>query len=103
LLAGWPPFEGKTPHHVMVAHLEDPVPSLRGSGQVIPEDLEAVIVRCLEKDSADRFPDVISLEQALADCQCAGDWTESEAARAWQRARRARLGSAASEAPPSTV
>ena len=33
LLAGRPPFEGDTPHHVMVAHLEQPVPPLRVCGR----------------------------------------------------------------------
>ena len=84
LLAGRPPFEGETPHHVMVAHLEQPVPPLRVRGREIPPDLEAVIRRCLEKDPADRFPDVMSLNEALAACRCADHWTESAAAEWWQ-------------------
>jgi len=84
LLAGRPPFEGETPHHLMVAHLEQPVPPLRVPGREIPPDLEAVILRCLEKDSANRFPDVMSLHQALAACLCADLWTESAAAEWWQ-------------------
>ena len=84
LLAGRPPFEGDTPHHVMVAHLEQPVPPLRVCGREIPPDLEAVIGRCLEKDPADRFPDVMSLHQALGSCVCADLWTESAAAEWWE-------------------
>jgi eukaryotic-like serine/threonine-protein kinase len=83
LLEGRPPFEGETPHHVMVAHLEQPVPPLRAPGQEIPPDLEAVIRQCLEKDPANRFPDVMSLHQALAACACADLWTESVAAEWW--------------------
>jgi hypothetical protein len=84
LLTGRPPFEGKTYHHVLVAHLEQVPPPLRVPGKEIPSDLEAVILRCLEKDRANRFADVGSLERALADCQCAGRWSESEAARWWR-------------------
>jgi eukaryotic-like serine/threonine-protein kinase len=84
LLAGRPPFEGATPHHLMVAHLEQPVPPLRVPGREIPPDLEAVIRRCLEKDPANRFPDVISLHQSLAACLCADLWTENAAAEWWK-------------------
>jgi serine/threonine-protein kinase len=68
----------------MVAHLEQAVPPLRVPGLEIPPDLEAVIRRCLEKDQANRFPDVMSLHQALAACRCADLWTESVAAEWWQ-------------------
>ncbi len=84
LLSGHPPFEGETLHHVMVAHLEQAVPPLPAPGREIPPDLEAVIQQCLEKDPANRFPDVISLNQALAACHCADLWTESAAGEWWR-------------------
>jgi serine/threonine-protein kinase len=84
LLSGHPPFKGKTPHHVMVAHLEHPVPPLSVPGREIPPDLEGVISRCMEKNPAQRFPSARSLEEALADCDCANEWTEAMAARWWQ-------------------
>jgi serine/threonine-protein kinase len=37
----------------------------------VPADLQAVVLRCLAKDPAERFPDAPSLEQALAGCQTA--------------------------------
>jgi len=45
LLSGHPPLEGKTLHHVMVAHLERPVPPLDVFGREVPLDLEAAIRR----------------------------------------------------------
>jgi len=33
---------------------------------------------------ADRFQDVESLDQALAACACAGQWTDQQAATWWQ-------------------
>jgi serine/threonine-protein kinase len=84
LLSAHAPFQGRTPHHVMVAHLEQPVPPLCAPGGTIPADVEAVIRRCLAKDPSDRYPDVLSLEGALAACTCAAEWTESRAARWWQ-------------------
>ena len=84
LVSGHAPFEGNTYHHVVIAHLERPVPPLNVPGRVIPADFEAVIRRCLEKDPVDRFADVMSLDQALADCECAGTWTAAAAGRWWQ-------------------
>ncbi len=87
LLTGRPPFEGETPVHLLMAHLQQAAPPLSASGRECPADLEAVIARCLEKNPDDRFQDVIVLERALAACQCAGHWTESEAARWWEAHR----------------
>ncbi len=50
----------------------------------VPADLEAIILRCLAKSPEDRFQDVESLEQALADCAAADEWTQSHAARWWR-------------------
>jgi serine/threonine-protein kinase len=80
LLAGRPPFEKGTPLEVMVAHIQEPVPPLANA----PADLEAVLRRCLAKAPADRFPDAGSLDEALAGCACAGEWTEAQARAWWQ-------------------
>ena len=74
---------------MLIAHARDPVvpPSLVRSG--IPEDLERVVLRCLAKDPADRFPDAESLERALGECDCAGEWDLMQAARWWRDAGRA--------------
>ena len=88
LLTGRPPFDEGGGIGVMIAHARDPVvpPSRVRAG--IPEDLERVVLRCLAKDPADRFPDAESLEQ-LGECACAGDWDQDRAARWWQGAGRA--------------
>ena len=38
----------------------------------MPEDVQQVILRCLEKDPTRRFADTTALEQGLAACGCAG-------------------------------
>src|SRR5262249_36871094 len=78
LLAARPPFEGNTALEVMLAHVQEPVPPLANA----PADLEAVLRRCLAKAPAERFPDAGSLDEALAGCASAGEWTETQA-RAW--------------------
>jgi serine/threonine-protein kinase len=85
LLTGRPLFTGRTVVKMLAAHLyEEPEPiSTHRPG--IPADLEAVILRCLAKDSAKRFPDAESLELALAQCPTVGEWTRQAAGRCWSR------------------
>jgi serine/threonine-protein kinase len=87
LLTGRPPFDEGDAVAVMIAHARDPVvpPSTVRGG--VPADLERVVLRCLAKDPADRFPDAGSLQKALAACGCAGDWDADRAARWWCDAR----------------
>jgi eukaryotic-like serine/threonine-protein kinase len=86
LLTGRPPFDGEDGIGVMIAHAHDPVaPPSRGRADV-PEDLEGVVLRCLTKDPAERFPDAERLEHALGECACAGDWDRERAARWWRDA-----------------
>ena len=87
LLTGRPPFEGETPLHLLMAHLQQAAPPLSAPGRECPADLEAVIARCLEKNRDDRFPDATVLERAMAACQCSDHWTESEAASWWEEHR----------------
>src|SRR5262249_14272194 len=86
LLTGRPPFSKPSPMKVAAAQLyESPEPPSRNSPNV-PADVEAIVLRCLAKAPADRFPDVSSLDAALGACESAGQWSASEAA-AWWRAQ----------------
>ena len=65
LLSGRPPFQGSSAQKVLAAHVTqapDPV-STHCSG--LPRDLESAIMRCLEKDPADRWQSADDLWQAL--------------------------------------
>ena len=55
-LTGKPPFQGDTPMTVLVAHIKDiPRPMPRdGSIPNVPQELEKVVLSCLEKDPARR-------------------------------------------------
>jgi len=82
-LTGQPPFDYEKPIKLLVALAkEDPVPLIELQPNV-PEDLAAVVMRCLEKDPEDRFQTAHDLGQALDDCQAAGLWDSERAANWW--------------------
>jgi serine/threonine protein kinase len=66
LLTGQPPFPGRSAVQVLAAHLHERPAPLADHRADLPADLQAVVLRCLAKNPAERFPDVQSLEQALA-------------------------------------
>ena len=82
-LTGRPPFTGENAFAVMMAHARDPVVPPSKVRPDIPEDLERVVLSCLAKKAADRFPDVKTLRKALAACVSAADWDSEKAERWW--------------------
>ena len=84
LLTGRPPFEGDTALKVIFAHAHDPVVPPASLRPEIPADLNGVILRCLEKNPADRYQTAVELEEALAACESADLWTRDHATRWWQ-------------------
>jgi serine/threonine-protein kinase len=65
LLAGQPPFTGPTPMAVLARHSLERVPSLQIVRHSIPEGVELVILRALEKVAADRYPSMGEFAEAL--------------------------------------
>ena len=82
MLTGKAPFERTTTNRVIAAHISDPVTPPHFLRTEIPADLSAVVKRCLEKDPAQRYQDAASLEKALRECGCSGQWTEERAVQA---------------------
>lgn len=66
LLAGKPPFGGKSSANIMTAIIRDPAPKLRSLRADVPETLEEIVARCLEKDRDQRYSTVIDLAEAIA-------------------------------------
>ncbi len=68
-----------------VAHAtEPPVPPSKRTANPVPADLEAIVLRCLEKSPDARFADCESLRKALIQCADYGRWT-ADTARDWWR------------------
>jgi serine/threonine-protein kinase len=84
LVTGRPPFERSTALLVLMAQINDaPVPpSTLTPG--MPADLETVVLRCLAKDPGARFADVHQLDEALAQCESAGAWSDADAEGWWK-------------------
>jgi tRNA A-37 threonylcarbamoyl transferase component Bud32 len=65
MLTGKPPFDGDTPVSVAVRHIQDLPEPPSHQNPKIPAGLEALILRCLEKDPRDRYADGDTLAEAL--------------------------------------
>jgi eukaryotic-like serine/threonine-protein kinase len=65
-LAGQPPFTGPTAQAIMARHSLDSVPRLRIVRAAIPDELEQVINRALEKVPADRYQTAAQFAEAIA-------------------------------------
>ncbi len=85
LLTGRPPFDAPTPIQAMIAQVRHTVEPPSTFQPNVPDDLERVVLRCLAKDPADRFPDALALEKALAACAEAAEWDAQHAERWWQQ------------------
>lgn len=65
MAAGRHPFSAQTPQSMMLQHCTAPVPRpLPRPGFLLPNPLENIILRCLEKDPSDRY-------RSAADCRAA--------------------------------
>ena len=85
LLTGRPPFEGTNPIRVLIAHTRDEVVPPSQLNPTTPLELEKIVIRCLAKNPADRFKNVVELEEAFAKCSCANDWNADRAAEWWRK------------------
>jgi TolB-like protein/tRNA A-37 threonylcarbamoyl transferase component Bud32 len=63
MLAGHPPFEGKTSQAILSAHVMEQPPELRTQRASVPPALADILARCLAKNPADRWQ---SAEELLA-------------------------------------
>ena len=83
LLTGQDVFTGRTVLEICSHHLQTaPEPPSRRLGRAVPGDLEALILRCLEKDPDARPSSARALREALRACGDAGGWSEDRA-RSW--------------------
>ncbi|HEY6807498.1 MAG TPA: serine/threonine-protein kinase [Gemmatimonadales bacterium] len=85
-LTGRPPFSGMSPHQMLAAHIADPVDDITTHRAGLPPELATLVMKCLEKEAADRPQTATELVQVLE-----GTATPTTGTRAMRAARRRRL------------
>jgi hypothetical protein len=84
LVTGALVFEGENAMQLILKHIRaQPVPPSARLGKPVPAALERLLMRCLEKDPADRPSDAATLAAALGEAG-ADEWTQAEARRWWE-------------------
>ena len=65
MLVGEPPFTAPSAQALMARHLNAPVPLITTVRPTVPDELQDVIMRGLEKVPADRYPTIVDYSSAL--------------------------------------
>ena len=77
-------FEANTPAQMLLQHVQTPpVPPSRRSELPVPEQFDALLMMCLEKDPAKRPSSALQLESELARVPCDERWTNERARKWW--------------------
>jgi serine/threonine-protein kinase len=86
LLVGEPVFTAPTVVEICTHHLfSSPVPPSERAKYEVPAELDAIIMRCLEKDPAQRFPSANALLVALRELGGVAIWSDEQARDWWQK------------------
>ena len=84
ILTGSYPFEAATPVALLMKHVnEEPPKPSEIFGKALPEDLEKVILMCLEKEQSDRPKSARHLFELLDECEDSGKWDLHKAEKWW--------------------
>ncbi|HET9624350.1 MAG TPA: serine/threonine-protein kinase [Kofleriaceae bacterium] len=67
MLTGRPPFLGEASGDLIVAHLDDTPPAPSSFVPDLPPAVDALVLRCLAKAPADRFPSMSELAHAIGE------------------------------------
>jgi hypothetical protein len=87
LLTGRPVFDADTAMGMAVAHIDhEPSPPSTHLDTPLPEELEAIVLRCLAKGRDDRPADAGALASQLGPLAIADPWSEDQAAAWWREA-----------------
>ena len=84
LVTGQPLFEARNVVEMCGHHLHTPpTPPSQRTEQEVPEDLERIILKCLAKNPAERYPTARALQEALAQAAWTTPWSDEAAGRWW--------------------
>ena len=84
-VSGRPVFESTSSVELLIDHMKAiPTPPSQVTELPIPQELDDIIIRCLEKKPEDRFQSAAELEAALQAIPFAEPWTQKEAHEWWE-------------------
>jgi serine/threonine-protein kinase len=85
MLAGRPVFDSGSAMEVLIDHLKTPpLPFTETSEVPVPKELEEIVMKCLEKEPADRFQSAVELAAAIETSSAAGSWSQQKALDWWE-------------------
>jgi serine/threonine protein kinase len=85
LLTGRPPFEGADTFSVLLHHANTPPPPPSSmSEEIIPREMDALVLDCLAKDASRRPASAEALSERLARVPVRTPWTEKQARMWWE-------------------
>lgn len=84
LLTGRTPFADENPMKVLIAHAHEPPPPPSQHADV-PDDVELIVMACLQKSPDDRYQTAAELAAAIEECDDYGEWTREAAQSWWQQ------------------
>jgi serine/threonine-protein kinase len=85
LLNGELVFQRENPVAMIVDHVNAlPVPPSQRTENDVPEELDRIILKCLEKDPTQRFQTAMELADALSACARPREWSRDHAESWWK-------------------
>jgi serine/threonine-protein kinase len=83
LLTGRAPFDDENPLKVLIAHAHEPPPPPSQFHPGVPDDVEMIVMRCLQKNPLDRYQSAAEMAAAIEECDDYGRWTRDDARNWW--------------------
>ncbi len=65
MLAGYLPYDGRSPIEIFRGHIEKPVPNLRTVRPDLPETVQHVLLGAMAKDPSDRYQSPVEMQEDL--------------------------------------
>lgn len=85
LLTGCTVFEAATPTAYAIAHVQTPPPPMKERSEMpVPAQLEAIVMRLLEKDPENRIQSALELARRLRGLSGVAGWSPEQAERWWE-------------------